>query len=293
MRILLAADDSPGAERARALVASLQLPPDSTIRVIRSLGPVPTGVGLSDSMRNHLIASALGGVQRELDGFAEPLGSGGTTVVAEALSGRAASAIVEDAERWQPDLLVVGSHGRGPVAAAVLGSVAAEVVDHAHCPVLVARNGSVSRIVAAYDGSSDADAACSLLATGIFNAPIRVVSVAHATALFVSGVATSVRDEVIAAHRDELSRDRHEHRDLAERAAKRLREAGLDGTAEVRVGIAGEQILAAAASSGADLIAMGTRGRTGLERLLLGSVARKVMYGARCSVLVARASRVR
>ena len=293
MRILLAADDSPGAERARALVASLRLPKDTAIRVVRSLGPLPSGVGLPDSMRDDLIGAALGRVKLEVDAFSEPLRSPGVTVESDALSGRAASAIVEDAERWRPDLIVVGSHGRGQVASAVLGSVAAEVIDHAPCPVLVARNATASRVVAAHDGSEDADAACRLIATGIFKGPVRVVSVAHVAGPLLSGVSANVRDAVIAAHRDELARARHEHERLAERAAQTFKDAGLEATAEVRVGLPGEEILAGASAWGADLIAVGTRGRTGLERLILGSVARKVLYGAKCSVLVARAAGTR
>ncbi len=49
-----------------------------------------------------------------------------------------------------------------------------------------------------------------------------------------------------------------------------------------------EQIVAHARQSGADLIVMGTQGRTGMERLLLGSVAEKVLRDATCSVLVVK-----
>jgi nucleotide-binding universal stress UspA family protein len=49
-----------------------------------------------------------------------------------------------------------------------------------------------------------------------------------------------------------------------------------------------EEILLYAAAARTDLIVMGTQGRTGLERLLLGSVAEKVLRGARCSVLVVK-----
>jgi nucleotide-binding universal stress UspA family protein len=49
-----------------------------------------------------------------------------------------------------------------------------------------------------------------------------------------------------------------------------------------------EEIIDYANSANIDLIVMGTHGRTGLERLLLGSVAEKVLRGAQCSVLVAK-----
>src|SRR5262245_49077140 len=52
-----------------------------------------------------------------------------------------------------------------------------------------------------------------------------------------------------------------------------------------------EEIVAYAAKAGMDLIVMGTHGRTGLERLLMGSVAEKVMREANCSVLVVKLPR--
>ena len=52
-----------------------------------------------------------------------------------------------------------------------------------------------------------------------------------------------------------------------------------------------EEILRYAADAGTDLIVLGTHGRTGLERLLMGSVAEKVMRDAPCSVLVVKLPR--
>jgi nucleotide-binding universal stress UspA family protein len=52
-----------------------------------------------------------------------------------------------------------------------------------------------------------------------------------------------------------------------------------------------EQIVRYVAESGTDLVVMGTHGRTGLERLLVGSVAERVMREARCSVLVVKLPR--
>jgi nucleotide-binding universal stress UspA family protein len=291
LRILFAADDSPGAETARTLVSSLRLPKGSTIRVIRSLGTVPTGESFPEAMRTEFMAAALEAARKDIQAFAEPLRTVGAAVEAEVLYGRAGSVIVEEAERWRPDLIIVGSHGRGAVGSTVLGSVGAEVIDHAPCPVLVARTTAVSKVVVAYDGSADADAAARLVGTGVFNAPVRVVSVAHVVEPLSSGVSLTMRHEVMAARREELERVRLEHESLAERATRALKAAGVDATSEVRVGNAGEEILAAAATWGADLIAMGTRGRTGLARLLLGSVARQVVHGAACSVLVARGAR--
>ena len=71
-------------------------------------------------------------------------------------------------------------------------------------------------------------------------------------------------------------------------AAHRLRAAGLDAQPEVRMGDPAHEIIAVARARGAGVIVVGTRGQTGLRRLILGSVARNVLFHAPCSVLVAR-----
>ena len=54
----------------------------------------------------------------------------------------------------EADLIVVGSRGHGTIESMLLGSVSAEVIDHAPVPVLVARDGRIDRVVLAWDGSS-------------------------------------------------------------------------------------------------------------------------------------------
>ena len=61
------------------------------------------------------------------------------SVTTKLLSGPAARTIVEEAEAWNAELIVVGSHGRGFWKRAWFGSVADRIVDHAHCSVLAVR----------------------------------------------------------------------------------------------------------------------------------------------------------
>ena len=70
--------------------------------------------------------------------------------------------------------------------------------------------------------------------------------------------------------------------------AEWLRAAGLNAVPTSREGDPAEVIVAFAAAHDADLIVLGTHGRTGLRRLLMGSVARNVVIHAPCSVLLAR-----
>jgi nucleotide-binding universal stress UspA family protein len=80
-----------------------------------------------------------------------------------------------------------------------------------------------------------------------------------------------------------------QHRALAEEAAGRLRNAGRKADPATATGSASEQIIDFAATLEADLIVMGSQGRSGVERFLLGSVARNVLHGSATSVLVVHA----
>src|SRR5918995_3413399 len=74
---------------------------------------------------------------------------------------------------------------------------------------------------------------------------------------------------------------------LAARAAA-LSTEGVSARGVVKVGVAWEEIVGLAAEERADMIVMGTQGRTGLERVLLGSVAERVIRRAPCPVLTVR-----
>lgn len=83
--------------------------------------------------------------------------------------------------------------------------------------------------------------------------------------------------------------DGHEHQSAADDAVVRLRAKGLHADALVAAGDAAEGILTLARGRDVDLIVMGTRGLTGIDRLRLGSVARNVLHHAHCSVLITHA----
>ena len=179
----------------------------------------------------------------------------------------------------------MGSRGRGAIASTILGSVAAEVIDHASCPVLVARAPKLTSIVVAHDGSDGARQAEEVLARWppFRDLPIRVVSVVD-LAPFAGGQAGT---EIVDAGTYQRMFDdlRQLHEGYAAEAAKRL---GARAAGEARHGFVAQQIVATGADAKADLIVVGSRGQTGLARLLLGSVARGVLFASPVSVLVVR-----
>ena len=249
MRILLAVDGSRSADRARDLIAALPWQESARVRIVS----VASTVGEDEVLRVH--RDALDAAVREIRSANSDL-----DVQPVLIRGRAASVIVDQAREMEADVIVLGHRGQGRWDSMLLGSVAAEVVDRAPCPVLVARDEHLGAVILADDGSPHARAAEGIVTRWpLFSGlPVTVVTVADGRFPFAST------------------------------AAGRLREAGFDATPEARTGDPADQIIAAADEHGAGLIVVGTRGQTRLRRLILGSVAQKVLLNASCSVLVVR-----
>jgi nucleotide-binding universal stress UspA family protein len=292
MQILVAVDGSAGSIVARDLVASLDWPAGTEITLLAAyqipidwtggVGSTMDWVGdVEDATRESLI--------EQLRSLAEPLTERGWSVDRVVVRGRAASAIIDVARERGVDLIVTGSRGYGPLRSMLLGSVANEIVSDAPCAVLVARRPSVSRLVVATDGSKPARDIPGTLATlGVFSGlPAEVVAVSIPMGAAFETVVSlyTMGDERLASRREEMHA--MYRRDAADMEAA-LSQLGLSPTTHVRAGDPAREIIAVAEERGADLIVTGTRGLGGIDRLLLGSVARNVLTHAHCSVLVTR-----
>lgn len=291
MRVLLATDLSESAGKAAKLVGALGLEKGSSLRVVSALEPPavafeaytpPPEAGVTDDM--------VGELRAKVSGFA------GTLRIHCALDvevgvGRPADVIVSAARSLPADLVVMGHRGRGPFATALLGSVAAEVVDRAPCPVLVARTETLRRIVLAYDGSEDSRLGADLVTAWPFLArlPVDVVSVVDVPfPWYLDGGEVGANVAAVQAYADALQRSREEHVRIADAGVARVARLGVIAAPRTREGAAAHELIDAAREYGADLIVVGSRGITGLRRLFLGSVARAVLYQAPCSVLITR-----
>ena len=165
MKALLAIDGSHESEMAIETAASLTWPPDSRLEII-SVAPTevevyggPFAVGAyvqAPEVHERLVDDC----RRRVDDAAERLRRPGLGIAARVLEGRAATVILEEAERTSAELIIVGAREHGAIERVLLGSVSAEVVDHAHCPVLVARKPTAWRVLVATDGSPDAALGC-------------------------------------------------------------------------------------------------------------------------------------
>lgn len=290
MKIVLATDGSAQAELAASLAASIPWPDGTTIRLVRVVEPVPPGLELAEDRRAELNESVLDTARSELTAVAFGLAAPSRHVETRVAHGDAGDVIIDAAADCDADLVIVGSRRLGPIGTALLGSTSAAVVDGAPCPVLVARRAAITSVVFAEDGSIGAREAANLLLAWPFlrSLPTRVVSVAHVATPLASGVAPTVHAAAVGAYRESLAEARALHHSLAEETAARFRAAGIASEIDVREGDAAEELMAAADEVKSDLIVMGSRGHRGLTRLMLGSVARKVLTHAPCSVLVVR-----
>lgn len=295
MRVLLAYDGSAGAEQAVALLLALRWPSATTIRVVSALEPtsalVPAplpGAGLVTSP--EIEAEIRQVLQGDIDNVVERLRQAGIESEGVVLHGRPATVVADEAASFAADLIVVGSRGHGPIASLVLGSVSAELVDHAPSPVLVVRRATADRVLFATDGSRSAlDAETLLTRWPVFeSAAIRVVSVADVPRPWHSGLAPTMVMQVTDAYAKDLERAKHDHETLAREASARIEASGRTVDSSVRVGDAAAQIIEEAAAWSADLVVLGSRGLTGLSRFVLGSVARNVLQGSESSVLIVR-----
>jgi universal stress protein E len=177
----------------------------------------------------------------------------------------------------KPELIVVGAVEEHIRLLRPLGSTTDRVVRQAACPVLVVRRDSAfppARVLAPVDLSQ---ASAGALRCGLeLLAQARVAPVVE-TLFVLSPAEASIHfspDQIAYLAREEL---------------KRFAERNLPGVRlerQVRSGMPWEQILFEANEKKADLLVLGTHGHSGLERLLLGSVATDVLREARCSVLI-------
>ena len=295
MRILLAVDGSPSADRACDLVASLAWPEGTLVRVVAALdvGPALWGgpwIPAVPADADLLEADAVRELSAVLERARERVVSAGMAVEIELLRGSPRLAIVEEAKLWQPDLTVVGSRGHGPIESALLGSVSSAVVDHGVCPVLVARGNHVSHVVLAEDGSEAGMAARDVLERWPAFAPIpvRVVGVVDVAAPWRSGIAPTMFGAAMDIYTEMISSTRATVEQLVATTVDHLRAAGRTAEGEVREGDPASQIVKAVHDLAGDLVVVGSRGHVGISRLVLGSVAHSVLLHAHCSVMVVR-----
>ena len=194
--------------------------------------------------------------------------------------GSPAEVIVSMAEEQKTDLIVMGALGLGPFKERLLGSVSHRILTLAHCATLIV-NGPVKamkQILLPLQGPFDAEAAIRFLQLKPFHDAVELTLLT----VLPSTEPPWPGDAAAAAASTEIL---EEQADYIEGVAERLRAIGYQAHGVAVVGIPSTMILQEATTLRSDLILMGTRGRQGMTRFVLGSVSHAVLHKTPCPVL--------
>jgi nucleotide-binding universal stress UspA family protein len=189
--------------------------------------------------------------------------------------------IVDLADAENCDVIVMGRRGLRRIERTLVGSVTARVIGHTQRDVLVVPDGTTvgwKKIVLATDGSkySAAATARAISFAQSYGGELKVVSVVDVPAEFYAEAPQAVEDLVRKA------------KGFVSDVKKQAEAAGVNAETFVGEAEASEAITNLAKEQGANMIIIGSHGRTGLRRLLMGSVAEMVIGHAPCPVLVVK-----
>jgi nucleotide-binding universal stress UspA family protein len=285
-KILCPIDFSAGSQTAMSVAVRLAWESDAELVLVHAWYVPPPSIPVEYAFPPETLELLREDAQRGLEAAVRDVAAlGAKRVSSILLTGVPWRAIIDTLEDPTFDLVVIGTHGRTGVARILLGSVAEKVVRHASCPVLTVHPDGESRpsrhVLCPVDFSDRSrlgiDLAAALVQPG--GAGITLLHVIEAPVSY----AGELRDPELVR---ELDRRSAEHLE-AWAAALRAKVAVPVKTA-CRLGWAGAETIAAIEHDPTiDLVVVGSHGKTGLQRLFLGSVAEKIVRHARCPVLVA------
>ncbi|MFA6498510.1 MAG: universal stress protein [Desulfurivibrionaceae bacterium] len=276
-KILVAYDGSSSAQNALSLASQLAREDKSWIKVLAVVPPYQGDlelIGISD------IKEAIIGPGQKLLAEARQLADQeGVHILTNLEQGEPYEQIVHVAEEENCDLIVMGRRGKGKMERALIGSVTARVIGHTGKDVLVIPETSRlswKNILLATDGSTCCD-----------NALARALEIAQERKAKLSAVSVVYTNDEFYAVGQEVMKELYQAADkVLDKVRKWAGDLGVQTELFVRDGEPHQAISAMAAEISASLIVMGSHGRKGLTRLLMGSVTERVIGYADCPVLV-------
>src|SRR5262245_13857190 len=306
MKILLAVDGSEYSFAAVEEAARMLWPEGSVVRIVSvaempiPLAPwaMPLPSASFKEWDSIFEERAIARITQAMAKFCEIAGPH-TEATAKTLNGDPKTAILDEADHWGADLIILGTHGYNTLARLWLGSVSRAVASHAKCSVEIARprisqrvSGQRLRILLAVAGSESSNAAVEELSRRPWprGTEVNVISIGH-----LPFTPTDEIWELPESYYFELEKaGREQAESVINRALLRLHESNserdnpLTLLNDIILGRAEEKIIETAKEWGADLVVLGSHGKRGFERFLLGSVSQAVAYHAPCSVEIVR-----
>ena len=284
--ILIPTDGSAEAGRAASHGLYLASLFDASVHVLAvvdiasAAGPFDAG-GIDEEFRRRLEADAEESIEAvtSLAASVDDL----TTAVEK---GDPATEILSYTERNEIDLIAMGNQGRTGVHRYIAGSTTEQVARLSPVPVLTSRDTDRSRAVTEFDdillptdGSEPAEQAIDHAIA------IAQQAQAHLHVVSVVNVGDLVAGPTYTLPSDVLDHVESKAIEATETVVGRANDAGVDSTTTIPTGRPSRELLTYIDANDIDLVAMGTHGHSGLERVLLGSTTERIMRHATIPVL--------
>jgi nucleotide-binding universal stress UspA family protein len=310
MKVLLAVDGSSYSDMATEVVRALRLPSQTEVTVITVvpehtfLGGITLGKLRGTSPKKETQQ------QKQLELLQQPIQAlSASKLKADSLVrwGNPAEEILKVANEGRISLVIMGAKGLTDAPAFRLGSVALTVMKHAKASVLLVRQTTrstrqvswakrrtaIKRVLLATDGSKHSDMVTRFLLDLPLQRHCEVIVVTALQSHLAAWVKMPTLD--FQTNQELLARlqaaEENEARRITVKSEKQFQTKGYKTVSLVLRGGVAESILASAKEYKPDIIALGSKGLSGIESLLLGSVAERVARYADCSVLIGRASK--
>lgn len=296
MNILVAIDSSAATHAALAATLARRWPKGTDFRVLTVIPgdfreKFADGAISSDLFRAHWLIDR---ASSETEALNE-----NSIVTGEINVGNPSKSIISSADNWPAELVIVGSHERGPSEKLFKGSVSKSVLHKANCSVLLARNlidtpvscNSMNRVLLAIDDSPYSKAAVDTVLSSTWpkNTCFYILSVMSP---LYSGFAYEPSAMVTNWGLEYQAERRTEIEELVLSISRRFQDTF--GAANVECGVLEGfpevVILQKAREWGTHLIVVGSHGRPDIAKRFLGSVSQTVAMNADCSVLIVRSS---
>jgi nucleotide-binding universal stress UspA family protein len=276
-KILVAYDGSSSAKNALTLAGKLAREDKSWIKV---LAVVPTYQGDLDLIGvSHIKEAITGPGERLLAEARKVAESEDVHILTDLEQGEPYEQIVRVAAEENCDLIIMGRRGGGNLERELMGSVTARVIGHTRKDVLVIPEKSAlawENILLATDGSPSCDNA---LARSLEIAQERGSKLAAVSVVYTNDEFYALGQTVIQGMYKEADK-------VLDKVKKWAGDLGVQAEVFIKDGEPHQAIVELAAERASDLIVMGSHGRKGLTRLLMGSVTERVIGYANCPVLV-------
>lgn len=284
MKIVVAIDGSTSSEAAVDALMNMNLEQGTEIKLVTATEPFHHSAGYKAKEKLEEIAHELH----------EKFGD--CKISLEIAQGDAKTCILDIAKEWSANLIIMGSRNQSGLKRILMGSVSQGVLTQSHCPVVIAKAGAqyaprnfFKKIMVTVDNSEYSKAALSWLQQfpwGV-ETQFKIVTVVPTLVDSFDSVESITYATNVTRHHDELvDSAKSELTKLTSELATRFSLNNM--SSEVGEGDPKDAIVSIATSWSADLIVMSSHGRTGFNKLLLGSVSQAVTLQAPCSVAIIR-----